>query len=406
VQDAVVVGGGPAGSSVAYALAKRGAAVTIFEEHPEVGHPSHCAGHLSIRSLRTLGLYSLPKGIVENVFSAANFYSPRGTKFSVHLDQPVTCSVNRPAFDKFLADKAVAAGAKLELSHRVQSLLAKNGYINGVQVTSGQNTEKEDFSANLVVDAEGISSRLIRQAGLQTLNPKGLVFAVEADVETVSDVEDHSVEVYFGKDFAPGFYAWLIPRLDGTAKVGLATENGNPKEFFQRLIRKHPVASKQLRKANIKKMAFHTITLGGPIPRPYTSGFLAVGDCASQVKPTTGGGVILGITCAKIAAETAFESMEKNDFADEILHSYQKKCQDLLGFDLRVMLKARKAANSFSDEEIERALRFASKVGFDRALHDINEIDFQGQTLLRVLRKPSAYATLAYLIALHLPANA
>ena len=40
-----------------------------------------------------------------------------------------------------------------------------------------------------------------------------MVYAVEAEVEDVQDVEAHAVEVYLGKSYAPGFYGWLIPRL-------------------------------------------------------------------------------------------------------------------------------------------------------------------------------------------------
>ena len=115
------------------------------------------------------------------------------------------------------------------------------------------------------MDAEGISSRLLRQAGLKALKPEGLVYAVEAEVENVQDVERDAVEVYLGKNYAPGFYGWLIPRLDGTAKVGLATNKGNPREFLHRLMAKHPVASKQLGKAKITQISYHAISLGGPI---------------------------------------------------------------------------------------------------------------------------------------------
>ena len=118
--DAIVIGGGPVGSYAALNLAKLGAKVTVFEEHPQIGLPSHCAGHLSIRSLKNIGLYPLPKGIVENIFNSVNFYSPTGTKFSLHLSQPVTTAVNRAYFDKYLAGKAEEAGAQFVLNTRVE----------------------------------------------------------------------------------------------------------------------------------------------------------------------------------------------------------------------------------------------------------------------------------------------
>jgi digeranylgeranylglycerophospholipid reductase len=400
-----IIGGGPAGSFSAFCLAKHGVNVTVFEEHPVVGVPSHCAGHIGIRSLRSLGLYPLPDGILENEFSTANFYSPNGTKFAVHLNQPVTCAVNRALFDAYLAKKAQAAGATYHLGSRVQSLCLEDGFVKGVNVTQGVGGV-ERFSANLVIDAEGVSSRFVRQAGLQPLKGEGLVYAVEAEVENVQGVEANTVEVYTGKAYAPGFYGWLIPRLDGTAKVGLATNHGNPKTFIDRLMREHPVASKALKNAKITHMAFHAITLGGPVAKAYGNGFLVVGDAASQVKSTTGGGVVFSVTCAKVAAEVAHAAIQQNDFSEKFLELYQKRCAERLGFDSAVMLRARRIIDSFSDQNIDRGLRFCARVGLNKALRDIDEIDFQGHTLFTVLKKPAAYVTLAYFLRLYLSANA
>jgi digeranylgeranylglycerophospholipid reductase len=401
--DAIVIGGGPVGSFAALNLAKLGAKVTVFEEHEAIGIPSHCAGHLSIRSLQNLGLYPLSGKIVENTFSQANFYSPTGFKFSVHLAKPVTCAVNRASFDKHIADKAESAGARYCLNSRVQSLLLEDGVVKGVNVQHGDKEER--VPAKIVVDAEGIASRLLRQTGLSGLNGERLVYGVEAEVENVKDMELGTVEVFLGKNYAPGFYAWLMPRLDGTAKVGLATNKGNPKEFLQRLMLKHPVASKQLANVKFTQIAFHPITLGGLISKAYTSGFLAVGDAASQVKPTTGGGVVLGLTCARIAAEVADEAMRRNDVSSNFLQLYQKRCTDTLGFDFGVMLRVRRFLDSLSDEKVDEVLRFCAKIGLDKTLENVEEIDFQGQALLKILTKPAVFAALAYFLKLYLSAN-
>jgi digeranylgeranylglycerophospholipid reductase len=252
------------------------------------------------------------------------------------------------------------------------------------------------------VDGEGISSTLVKQEGLQPLRGNDLILAVEAEVENVKEVDDHAVEVYLGKDYAPGFYAWLIPRLNGTAKIGLATQNGNPKTFLDGFMRKHPIASKQLKNAKVTQHAFHAITLGGAIPKVYTNGFLAVGDCASQVKPTTGGGVVFSVTCAIIAAEVASKALKADNLSANALKPYQKRFRDMMGFDIEVMLKARHALNTFSDNKIDSATKFADRFGLTNALQNVEEIDFQGRTLLSVLGKPAAYATLAYLIGLYL----
>jgi digeranylgeranylglycerophospholipid reductase len=402
--DAIVVGGGPVGSYAALNLAKLGVKATVFEEHAQIGFPSHCAGHLSIRSLKSMGLYPLPEGIVENTFCAANFYSPAGTKFSLHLSCPVTAAVNRARFDQYLAVHAEAAGASFVLNSRVQSLMFADGFVRGVNVKQADGAE-EQVCSKVVLDAEGVSSRLLKQIGLTALKPTGLVYGVEAEVDGVQDVERDAVEVYFGKAYAPGLYGWLIPRRDGSAKLGLATNNGDPREYLKRLMFKHPVASKQLAKAKIRQIGYHAITVGGPILKAYADGFLAVGDCASQVKPTTGGGVIFGLTCAKTAAEVVGEALKQGDVSSNFLQTYQKRCDDMLSFDFSVMLRLRRFLDSLSDEKLDEMLRVCGKLGVDRALSGVDEIDFQGKLLLKVLGKPSMLAALAYFVMLYLSAN-
>ena len=403
--DVIIVGAGPAGSYAALNLAKLATSVTVFEEHSQSGFPTHCAGHLSIRSLRNLGLYPLPEGIVENTFSKANFYSPAGTKFSLCLSQPVTASVNRALFDQHLTKQAQEAGARFVFDSYIHSLVKDDGFVKGVNVR--QHGEKvEQGLSKVIIDAEGISSRLLKQAGLQGLNREGLLYGVEAEVENVQDVEPDAVEVYFGKAYAPGLYGWLIPRLDGTAKFGLATRSRNPRENLQRLMHRHPVASQQLRASKITKISYHAITLGGPINRSYANGFLAVGDCASQVKPTTGGGVILSLTCAEIAAKTANSAIHQGDVSENALQVYQKRCSDALRFDFNVMLRLRRFLDSLSDERLDEMLRVCSKFGVDKSLRNVDEIDFQGKMLLQAAWKPSMLATMAYFVLLYFSTNA
>lgn len=403
VSNAVVVGAGPTGCFAAIELAKHGVDTTVFEEHSEIGLPSHCAGHLSIRSLKNLGLYSLPNNIIENTFSNATFYSPSGSRFSVHLKQPVTCTLNRELFDKFLAEKAQAAGARFRLNSRVSSLLVDNGTVVGINVEKANNIKK--VPAKIVVDAEGVGSRLLKETDLSNVSRKKLVYSVEAEIENVQNIDRDTVEVFLGKDYASGFYAWIIPLLDETAKVGLATNVGNPKVLLQKLMAKHPVASKQFIRARIRRITFHSIPLSGIIQKAYTDGFLAVGDAASQVKPTTGGGVIFGLTCAQIAADVASEAINKSNVSSSFLQQYQKRCIDKLGFDFRVMLQVRKFLDSLSDEKLDHAINFFNKIGVDKALSDVEEIDFQGRLFLQLLMKPAAIGAIAYFLLLYLSTN-
>jgi digeranylgeranylglycerophospholipid reductase len=402
--DVIVIGGGPCGSFTAFNLAKKSAGVTVFEEHDEIGFPSHCPGHLSIKGLKQLGLYPLPEGIVENTFCGATFHSPKGKSFSVRFSQPVTCAVNRVLFDKYIAEMAKDAGVQYYLNSRVESLTIENGFVKGVNVKQDGKTKESSF-AKIVVDAEGVSSRILRLAGLSALNRHMLVNGVQAEVDNVKDTEPDMVEVFLGRDYAVGFYAWLIPIGDGKAKVGLAARTGNPKELLSRLMFKHTAASKKLRTAKIVQMGFHPLTLGGPITRTYSNGFLAVGDVASQVKPTTGGGVILGMTCAKAAAEIAYEALSKNDFSSEFLGAYQRRCKAILGFDVKAMTAIRKMLNAMSDEKMDDAISLCKKLNLEKSLQNIKDIDFQGRSILRLLPNPRMLTALFYFFFLFLSAN-
>ena len=401
--DVAIIGGGPVGSFAALHLAKKAVSATVYEEHPQIGYPSHCTGHISINSLRNMGLYPLSDNIIQNNFTAANFYSPHGTKFSLHLKCPVTTVIDRAKFDKFLAGQAKAAGAEYSLGTSVESLIMQGGSVKGIHIRTGET--RSQVNSKIVFDAEGISSRLLHQTGLKPIAPKGLVYAVETEVTGVEGLEKNTVEVYFGQLYAPGFYGWLIPLSDGSAKLGLATNHGDPRVYLHRLMTKHPVASKQLYKAKITYAHYHAISLAGPIQKAYTNGFLAIGDCASQVKPTTGGGVIFGLTCAKEATDVAAYAIQNNDFSAKSLQLYQKRCDDLLTFDIRVMLRLRRFIDSLSDEKLDQMLRICSKLGVDKALSEVDEIDYQGKMLISVAGKPPMWAALAYFGLLYLSAN-
>ena len=69
------------------------------------------------------------------------------------------------------------------------------------------------------------------------------------------------------------------------------------------------------------------------------------------------------------------------------------------------MLRLRRFLNSLSDEKLDEMLRFMGKLGVDRAMRDVDEIDFQGKMVLTALRKPSMAAALVYFALLYLSAN-
>lgn len=389
--DIVVVGGGPCGSYAAYTAAKLGAKVVVCEEHKEVGTPNHCAGHLNISSLRELGIH-LPQDAIENQIKGALFISSSGKRFVLRCRNPVTYVVDRELFDKHLADLATKAGVEYRFKSRVKSLLFDSGYVRGVTLRG------DTVKASIVVDAEGCSSAILKQTGLKGIRASLTVRGIQADVDGLESVDKDMVEVYLGQNTAPDFFAWIIPRKNGTAKVGLATSKGNPYHYLRNFIEKHPVASKKLNNSRIMGISVHPIPLAGPLPKTYTNGFLAVGDSASQVKPTTGGGVIIGLICARTAGEVAYEAVKNSNFSDAFLSRYQQKWKRLVGFDLSAMLRMRKMLNSLSETETDNIIELGNKLGLDQTLEKFGNLDFQGRSLIPMIKYPGPLAVIGYFL--------
>ena len=389
--DIIVVGGGPCGSYAAYTAVKHGAEVTLCEEHEDVGGPRHCAGHLNISSLKRLGI-RVPQDVIENIIKGAVFISPSGKQFVLRCRDPVTYVVNRELFDKQMAEDAMQSGVDYRFKSRVKSLVLDSGSVKGVAL------QGEKLKANIVIDAEGCSSKLLKQTGLKGLKSGMVARGIQTEVDGFEGIEEYMVEVYFGRNVAPGFFAWIIPRKDGTAKVGLATRTGNPQDYLRRFMEKHPVASKKLKKSSPTYTSIHPIPMEGPLPRTVSSGFLAVGDAASQVKPTTGGGVIFGLTCAQIAGEVAWEAVNVQDFSETFLSSYQRRWKRVAGFELNTMLRMRKMLDSLSDRRLDNIIGLCSKLNVDNVLEKAGDLDFQGRSLISVAKYPGTAAVISYFI--------
>jgi len=387
--DVIVVGGGPCGSFSALTAAKLGADVIVCEEHNQIGVPSHCPGHVSLSGLKRLGL-NLPQEVVENEIKGVVFYSPSGYEFRVKFASPVICVLNRALFDKFLANLAEEAGVRYRLRTRADSFVFDEGCVRGVSV------QGEVLESSVVIDSEGCSSILLKKAGLPTLDKSMVVKGVEGEVDKVEDVNQDTVEVYFGQKYAPGLFAWIIPRPDGSAKVGLATKTGNPKTCLQSFVNHNPKAREKLRRSRFVSVSYHPLTLGGPLAKTYHNGLLVLGDAASQVKPTTGGGVVMGLTCAKIAGETAYQAVKRGDFSESFLSRYQQRWQKAIGFDMSVMRQIRLMLNRLSDEELDKLIRLCSGLHVDETLQRVKDIDFQGKALLPIFKSPKLWIAAFY----------
>ncbi len=397
--DVIVVGAGPTGSFSALQAAKLGVQVTVCEEHSEIGLPSHCTGHISLTGLKRLNL-NLPESVFENTISSVIFHSPSGYEFSVDYDFPVTCVVNRMLFDQYLSGRASEAGVKFLKNTSVDSFLVEKGSIKGVSVTREKKVQK--LRSKVVINAEGVTSNLLKRAGLSSPNRQMIVNGIQAEVDSINGISEGTVEVFLNQNFASGLYAWIVPRRDSTAKVGLATAQGNVRDCLSKFIRHDPIAKEKLKHSSIMNITYHPITLGGPISPTFSDGLLIVGDAASQVKSTTGGGIITGLLCAEIAGKTAAQAVHSEVFSSSALSRYESQWRKRIGFDMMVMKYLRIMLNSFSNKQLDKIIAFCSRSELDYVLKEIKDVDLQGTSLRYVAKNPRFLAIALYLLTIFL----
>jgi geranylgeranyl reductase family protein len=399
--DIAVVGCGVSGATAALAAAQNNASVSIFEEHPEVGFPSHCSGHVGILAFKQFSP-PIPPNIIENKIKGAVLHPPSSKPLTLYRSSPVTWVLNRARLDGHIASLAKTSGADLQLNSRIESYRRIED--GSIQLKVGGKRER-DVNCRVLIDASGCAASISKYAGLTKHGRGLLVNSAQFNVENVEDVDEDFVEVYFGQRFAPGFFGWIIPRRDGTAKVGIAAgARTNVKHCFDRFIRKHPTVSAKLRHAKqISPMNFHPIPVGGAVNRTYSDNILAVGDAASQVKATTGGGIVFSLLCGRLAGETAAEATREGNVSAARLKSYESSWRRMIGFDLQAMSWLRRLLYSLPDRNLDRIFRIAAELNVDQVLNRTADIDFQGRTIFSMARDPRLFFTLLSASVLSVP---
>jgi digeranylgeranylglycerophospholipid reductase len=152
--DLAIVGCGVSGASSALAAGAYGVSIAIFEEHNEIGYPSHCSGHVGIDSFKKYGL-QLPRKLIENEIKGAVLNAPGGEQLILKRPTPVTWVINRAEFDRYLASLAAKNGAILNLNSRIDGVRRADGLIR-------LRLRNAEVSCKMVVDAGGCGAPVSR----------------------------------------------------------------------------------------------------------------------------------------------------------------------------------------------------------------------------------------------------
>ena len=199
-----MVGAGPAGNNAALSLASQGYGVTVVAFRENIGDKL-CTGLVGEECFRR---YPIDPDHVYREISAANVIAPSNEVVRFETPYPVARVVNRVAYVASFADRAREAGAEYLLGRRVVRLEQHNDRISVV-------TDQGVTDARALVLAAGFGSQLNRQLGLG--EPSDYVVGVQALGRTEGVDE---VEVYLGRDGAPGLVAWRGATQPGSALAG------------------------------------------------------------------------------------------------------------------------------------------------------------------------------------------
>ncbi|KPK47414.1 MAG: hypothetical protein AMJ77_03255 [Dehalococcoidia bacterium SM23_28_2] len=372
--DAVVAGAGPAGSAVARDIAGHGFSVLLLEEHSVIGQPLHCSG---LVTPRTLALAKVSKQIVQNEIRGAIIQSPLGKQLPIGGNKVYALAIDRVLLDQAMASQAQEMGAELLLEAKFLRLEREGGLVKACIERRGQRTR---VLTKLLIGADGAQSNVAKQLGVHRLDRT--VLGLAAEVRAKARVRDR-VTVLVDKEVAPGWFAWVIPLDDGRLRIGTGTANGlKPIDSFRRLCARLP---EYFRGDAVLGLAGGRIPLWSPM-RPYSENVLLVGDAARQVKPTTGGGVFMGLVGATHAARVAVEALQREDFSAAFLGRYQKAFMAEAGDELKRGADLRRLFAALSNSHLEWLLARLRGERPAKLINRYGDIDFPSHLLGELLK--------------------
>ena len=328
-----IIGGGSAGSYLAYLLAKKNMEVALFEEHSEIGKPVQCTG---IMTASIEEFFKLKKSVVAKRLSRVEVFS-KNKKTEANVDEIV---VWRNLFDGQIAEMAEKAGAKIILNSRFEGIED-----NKCIVKDKKTGKKSNIKFDSLVGADGPYSAVAKAAGIAHKNKYYIGMQAKVKLKTSQD----SFETYFGSDY-PNFFGWVVPESEDTARLGMGAIE-NAKEYFYKFMQK------RTGKKEILCWESGLIPIYNPKQSIQKGNVYLIGDAATHVKATTGGGIIPSLKAAKILAECIAES--KN---------YNSEFKKTSGRELLLHLYMRKILNKFKDSDYDYLLSLMEQEKIKRIL--------------------------------------
>jgi len=352
VADVIVVGAGPAGSTLATHLARAGVDVLLLEKST-FPREKVCGDGLTPRGVKqviALGIdVSGPDWIKNKGLRVVGGGTSLELPWPVLQDFPDFGLVRpRRDFDDMLATLAVKAGARLRMATSVKEPIVdeRTGRIVGVTAKTADGPVR--FRAPLVLACDGVSARVAVGMGINKREDRPIGVAVRryyrSEVRTHDDYLESHLELWDRSHpdkpaLLPG-YGWIFGLGDGTVNVGLGMLNSS-KAFgrtdYRALLRRWLDGTPEewgLREENaIGGIGGAGLPMGFNRTPHYANGLMLVGDAGGSCNPFNGEGIAYAMESAALAADAVLQANGRPDgpSREAALHGYATAMKEHLG---------------------------------------------------------------------------
>jgi len=327
--EAIVVGGGPAGSSVAAAIARGGRRVMLLDK---ANFPRHkaCSEYINSGGVQLLDEMGMLDEVIRagaHRMEAMVVHSPNGQRFVADFPKAeagrAALGLSRHRLDHLLLERAKDAGVDVREGARVRKVLREGGRIAGVEATI--DGAHETIRASIVIGADGRNSVVVRELGLSVPIRWPRKTGLVAHYRGVADL-GCSGEIHVGRRA----YAGVAPLEDGLTNVAIVvdaraveTRSGSIDALFENVIRDLPEVARKLAKAERVGGIRGVGSMAHRVRRTTGDGFLLVGDAASFLDPFTGEGIYEALKGAALAAPIVIAALNDGDVSARSLDPYR-----------------------------------------------------------------------------------
>ena len=376
--DIAVVGGGPAGLSAAYASAKLGAKIILFEKEKGIGQYVRTSGVSWINEMKKL---QIPANLY-NPIKNFRFISPKN-EIIIKGNDHISCVLDVRSLYQYLSSIAAKEGAEIWINSQVVDVIVEgiDKKIKGLVVNSPKG--KIEVSSTIVIDASGFNSFIARKIGYV---PKWERYGVGAEYECYCDhIDRETWTLMVGNQYSPAGYAWLFPLSENRIRIGVGIgrpqSNIDPLKLLNNIIEKKMKPIEEL--GNLQPLEFHYgyIPNQGGRESSVFEDLILVGDAAGQSNPLVLEGIRHAIEFGRLAGKIASLSLcsrSKNDLLE-----YEKEWKKRLCSKIESALKVQSRWIGLSDDQWDREIAILQYLSIDEFLDFITS-EFSTKKMIRL----------------------